>query len=402
MSRGPLNPSLAPDEDTRRKLLNILLLGLGSATMAVVILAFITEYVLREAELLDNPVSTFTFATILLCGMGIIAWLNNRKSSMVASLIFVLALMIIIPMADAPNHVAGGRSLIAISVPIVVASILLHPIASFIVAGFNSALVIVLSAQLNYSAPNAFAIIVFFTLALAPWLSAQGLKTSLAQLRQELAERRRMENSLRESRDVIRGLYQRLETAVEEERARITRELHDDIVQKLAFVVFNLDPEKVGAENARTIKKEIREANDLLRTIITGLRLPDLESQSLTEAIQILLLSLGDDRLRLEGNLDDAALPYTLKANVYHIIKEAVVNAIKHSGASDIAVALQAVERELQASVVDDGNGLANTSPASSGFGLKSMKERAGVIGIDLQLESSDTGTKVSLNVPLA
>ena len=77
MSRGPLNPSLAPDEDTRRKLLNILLLGLGSATMAVIILAFITEYVLREAELLDNPVSTFTFATILLCGMGIIAWLNN-------------------------------------------------------------------------------------------------------------------------------------------------------------------------------------------------------------------------------------------------------------------------------------------------------------------------------------
>jgi signal transduction histidine kinase len=405
MSRGPLDPSLAPDEDTRRKLLNILLLGLGGATMAVIILASISEYVFREAELLDDPASTFALATILLCGMGIITWLNNRVSSMAASLIFVLTLMIIIPMADAPQHVAGGRSLIGISIPIVVASILLHPIASFIVAGINSGLITVLSIQLDYGTPNAFAIIVFFTLALAPWLSARVLKNSLAQLRQELIERRCMEDKLRESRDAMRELYQRLETAVEEERARITRELHDDIVQKLAFIVFNLDPEKVGAENARTIKREIREANDLLRATIRNLRMPDLESQPLAEAIQLLLLSLGDDRLELESNLVEygTALPYTLKANVYHIIKEAVVNAIKHSDASAITVTLQVVGHELLASVIDNGNGVANTdTPAPNGFGLRSMRERADALGIDLQFESSDTGTKISLVVPLA
>jgi K+-sensing histidine kinase KdpD len=173
-------PSTDPDDARRRKLLNILLVGM--AVMVLVGLLVTVGVSLFGA--LDDPgiTSIYPSGIVLLTGFFAIYVINRRWSGLLASSLFLLLLTFIFALTDEPKQVADGRSLLMFAIPILMASVLLRPLASFIMAALSGVLVsvIALNAQL---VPNVIGILAFFIFAMISWLSARSLEQALTELR---------------------------------------------------------------------------------------------------------------------------------------------------------------------------------------------------------------------------
>ena len=195
-----------PDESRRRKLLNVLLLG--SITLALLgILAVVLDAIFH----LWPPGGTdliFTSSIAVLVG-GIGIYLVNRRSSRVAASLFLLLLTVALVFSDTPEEISSGRSLFVFSIPIAVASLLLHPLASFLFAGLTSAIITIIALSIS-GYPNLPAIMGYFLLALVSWLSSRSLEQALRDLRTINAELdHRVEERTRElSASLIRELIE--------------------------------------------------------------------------------------------------------------------------------------------------------------------------------------------------
>jgi signal transduction histidine kinase len=221
-------------------------------------------------------------------------------------------------------------------------------------------------------------------------------------------ELRRSRGSLRISYERIRHLGSRLLTAQEEERARLARELHDDISQQLALLTMDLDEVRRAhpgdasrlATEARTRTQEIaRNVRDLSHSLHPA----KLRLLGLVAAVETLRLELSHAGTVITFRHDK--VPSNLAADVtlclFRVVQEALHNALKYSKAKEISVCVAATETELRLSVVDDGVGF-DTEVMATGLGLVSMKERLEMIGGLLEVQSSPgCGTRVKATVPL-
>jgi signal transduction histidine kinase len=203
------------------------------------------------------------------------------------------------------------------------------------------------------------------------------------------------------------------ELSVLSERNRLALELHDVVSQKLFSLVLSAeaastllesDPASARAQVAR-LGELAREAQAELRSLILGLRPAELERDGLPGALrkEIEMLSRihgvsielhGDGVLRGPADRDLAVL---------RIADEALHNALRHAGASAIAVRLSDEDGRLRLEVVDDGRGFEPTRAElrSKHLGLTSMEERARELGGRLEIRSAPgTGTTISLEVP--
>jgi PAS domain S-box-containing protein len=177
--------SADPDDARRRRLLNILLVGIG----LLLILALAVTIVADLADLADQaaivPLYWGSLATLL--GVAVVWLINRYWSGLVASSLFLIILSVALAFVDDPQQVVGGRGLFTFAIPILMASVLLRPYASFIMAGLVSLLLIAvasvarLDAELLGSLP--FSILAFFAVALVSWLSARSLEHALEDLR---------------------------------------------------------------------------------------------------------------------------------------------------------------------------------------------------------------------------
>jgi signal transduction histidine kinase len=177
--------SLDPDEARRGKLLNILLLGV----MVLSILALMALAALDLSGLFPND-SAARSGLALGYGAGLSAFvgtvailvINRYHSGRLASWLFLFMLTIVISFSDEPHQVIDGRSLISYAIPILMASVLLRPRDSFIMASLASLLLCVIGASIQVF-PNVVGMATFFMIALVSWLSARGLQTALEDLR---------------------------------------------------------------------------------------------------------------------------------------------------------------------------------------------------------------------------
>ncbi len=174
-----------PDDARRRRLLNIVLVGVSAITvlMVIVSLFFFPAEESGTDFLILGPL-------FILFNYGLYK-LNRRVSGLLASFIFITLLFIMILFSDTSEELVTGRSLLFFSVPIVLASVLLRPSMTFGFALICSIANILLASQAGLSI-NPFAIGGFITLALFSWLSATGIETALENLRtvnRELDER---------------------------------------------------------------------------------------------------------------------------------------------------------------------------------------------------------------------
>jgi PAS domain S-box-containing protein len=175
-------PSLDPDDARRRKLLNILLVGAVLGTVMSLAGNVIDDAVGLEPQERVNMV----YATALLnLTAAIVTFIINRRGKgWLASLLFLLVSTASLASMDAPQEVANGRSGLALGIPIMMASVLLRPWASFpaaVVSGLiTSSIALTLPPPDNV--PNLYFIAAFFIVALISWLSARSLENALKDL----------------------------------------------------------------------------------------------------------------------------------------------------------------------------------------------------------------------------
>jgi signal transduction histidine kinase len=207
-------------------------------------------------------------------------------------------------------------------------------------------------------------------------------------------------------------LYERgRELSVLEERARLARDLHDAVSQKLfsvrakasaAAVLVGRDPDRAVAE-IRSAATLAGEAHTELRAVIDGLAPPDLAAGGLAGSLRS-YARLAGRTYGVEVRVLACDLPELsprTEAAVYRVAQEALHNALRHSGAADVAVSLTARRGRVLLDVTDQGKGFA-TQPPPAGLGLASMRERAASVGGTLAIRSAPgDGTVVRLSVPV-
>ena len=206
-------------------------------------------------------------------------------------------------------------------------------------------------------------------------------------------------------------LYERgRELSVLQERARLARELHDAVSQKLfgvrakataAAVLVERDPARAVAE-IRSVATLAGQAHAELRAVIDGLAPPDLAAGGLAGSLRsyarLAGTSYGVAVRVIAGDLP--GLGAEREAAVYRVAQEALHNALRHSGAAEVRISLTARQGRVILEVADDGRGFAAKGPPD-GLGLPSMRERAAAIGGSLTIRSAPgQGTTVKLTVP--
>jgi len=198
--------------------------------------------------------------------------------------------------------------------------------------------------------------------------------------------------------------------AAEHERTRWARELHDETLQNLGALHMLLvsglaDPEVLDAtvnEAADLVQDEVVK----LRHLIAELRPAVLDQAGLEAALESLSHKLSViDGLEVELNLEISELGHRLNSQdesmLYRAVQEALANVAKHSEARRVEVTVRARERAIEAIIRDDGVGFEAEVP-SSGFGLLGMRERALLVGGELDVQTAPgAGTSVRFLMPL-
>ena len=174
-------PGSDPDDSRRRRILNILLLGTLLATLLALATVVLNSLTSSRAQTAEDQVLLIGTVVITFGILGIY-YINRRYSGRVAALIFLLLLTAIFIFTDTPEQLSDGRSLFLFALPIIMSSILLPPISSFVFAALGSLIISILAVLIG-SFPNVPAIIGFFLVALASWLSARSLEQALRELR---------------------------------------------------------------------------------------------------------------------------------------------------------------------------------------------------------------------------
>jgi signal transduction histidine kinase len=207
-------------------------------------------------------------------------------------------------------------------------------------------------------------------------------------------------------------LYERgRELSVLQERARLARDLHDAVSQKLfsvrvkaaaAAVLVERDPAR-AIEEIGSVAALAGQAQAELRAVIDGLAPPELAAGGLAGSVRGYALLAGRTHaaevLVRAGELPD--LDPQRETALYRVAQEAIGNALRHSGSKQVTVSLTQRQRSVVLEVTDTGRGFDPRSLA--GLGLASMRERAASVRGRLTVVSEPgAGTKIRLSVPVA
>ncbi len=213
-----------------------------------------------------------------------------------------------------------------------------------------------------------------------------------------------------------RVISEQTAVAREEERQRIAREIHDGAGQLLTALsigikaledVRTLDEVKSRLERLQTIAgRTLKELDDLT----DGLHPPALRELGLMPALHRLTAEMSEShklRVKLEpDNLKSLRLPVAAQVGLYRIVQEALSNVVKHSQATRAVVAFSCPAAMLRVEISDNGHGFSLRRlhrAAGMHMGLRSMRERAEILGGRLLVESArGQGTRVIANIPVS
>lgn len=210
---------------------------------------------------------------------------------------------------------------------------------------------------------------------------------------------------------VARDALRRVVEGQELERRRLARELHDETGQALTSVLLGLkqlegaaSPEDAGAA-AASVREQVVTTLQSVRRLAVELRPKALDDFGLFPALERLGEAWTEQSgiaVDVQANLDSVRLPPEVETALYRIVQEALTNVAKHAGASRVSVVVTRREGAVMAVVEDDGRGFEAGGASEGGLGLVGMKERVGLLGGRLAIESTEgAGTTVVAEVPL-
>lgn len=221
----------------------------------------------------------------------------------------------------------------------------------------------------------------------------------------------RADAELADSRRRLAELAEHLQTSIDQERADIAREIHDDIGGSLAAVKLDLawiarrpalEPDV--RQHMDTALEMLQHALGASQRIMMNLRPPILD-QGLVAAVQ--WLGAGFEkrtgvRVGVRRSAEQIDVPRPMQLVAYRCAQEALTNVAKHAQASQVEIDLSDREGVLTLEISDNGCGLSSDAlRKAQSFGLLGLQERAAKVGGWLDISSSPRGTSVILSVPL-
>ena len=215
----------------------------------------------------------------------------------------------------------------------------------------------------------------------------------------DITEQKRVEEALHEVREA--------------ERHRLARDLHDGVLQDLAYTTAAMglimrDAEGTSVEEKlQKVVAANRRAAGELRSVVEDLRLEEEQDRPFSELVGSLvercrMMARGQEiELEVEEGFPTTSFG-DAGTEIVRVMQEALTNARRHSGARNVQVRLSKDGDELVAEVADNGRGFGLETTTPGGVGLKSMRERALALGGRLEIESGvGEGTRVRLRVPM-
>jgi signal transduction histidine kinase len=211
------------------------------------------------------------------------------------------------------------------------------------------------------------------------------------------------------SRHVARATVQRIVAGQEQERRRLSRELHDETGQALMSILLGLKAIE-DAEGTQRFPAALAELREIavatlqdVRRLAVELRPKALDDFGLVPALERLTSSFAEKTgiaAELESRLPEGRLPSDLETVLYRVVQEALTNVVKHAHAEHVSVLLQTRPGRVAVVIEDDGRGFSERDE-SLGIGLIGMRERVALVGGSLAVESSKgAGTTIVVEVP--
>jgi two-component system CheB/CheR fusion protein len=229
-----------------------------------------------------------------------------------------------------------------------------------------------------------------------------------AALRREVLNHQRAEKARQE-------LQGRLVNAQEEERSRISRELHDEVGQQISALMLSLKalesslPEGETPSKLRELRATAEQVGSEIHQLASELRPIALDELGLSRALQGYLdgwlTRTGIAVDFVSAGIEEARLPAPFETTLYRIIQEAMNNVYKHADAKSVSVSVERRGDSVVAIVEDDGAGFdpetLHNNADNRAIGIAGMRERADIVGGSLTIESSvGQGTTVRVKLP--
>jgi two-component system NarL family sensor kinase len=198
-------------------------------------------------------------------------------------------------------------------------------------------------------------------------------------------------------------------TAREEERSRLSRELHDNVGPALAGTRLQIESvrdalpgDSAGIALLDRAVEGIDEALRTLRRVVHGLRPPELDALGLSGALKELAVFLSGPSLRVETALPSelSVLSKRVEVAAYRIVAEALTNVVRHARATHAEITVRVDDGYLLVEVADDGVGVPPDA-GKHGMGMRFMAQRAREIEGEFSYRSSESGTAVQAVLPL-
>ena len=257
--------------------------------------------------------------------------------------------------------------------------------------------------------------------AIGPFLREElDLLNSLAEMISSALNRRYAQKALKTSRERLRALSARMQSAREEEGTRIAREIHDELGGALTGLKWELEGIETRLMDANgnsaivDVRKQIGSMTSLVESTINTVRrisselrpgvLDDLGLVAAVEWQAQQFQKLTGLQVHWECKLDTVEVSRDAATTVFRIFQEVLTNVLRHSQAANIYVKLLEFPDHLELNVVDDGRGITEDEKQNTrSFGLLGMKERALLVGGDVSITgAAGKGTTVVVTIPLS
>jgi signal transduction histidine kinase len=212
-------------------------------------------------------------------------------------------------------------------------------------------------------------------------------------------------------------IMRRTNAAIESERNRIARDLHDGPVQGVSAASLSMEAVLLmlkageleeGTEVLAKVRRELSEEADALRRLMSGLRPPLLEERGLIPALRETLDRYGrENHVRTEfSGQASMEIPQDLETLAYRVVQEALSNSTKHAKARAVTVSVEGVGGQLRVEIADDGVGFDSAKAREylqmGRVGLASMRERVELANGTFMVHSTPgKGTTVLATLPL-
>ncbi len=229
----------------------------------------------------------------------------------------------------------------------------------------------------------------------------------------DITERKRNEDALKRSESELRLLSQRMLQIQEDERARVARDLHDQLGQELVFLKIKaqslaeqVGPASVAYDSASELPGLIDRVKATSHRIALSIRPDILDGLGLVKAVQ---WYAGEFEKHtsiacfVDVPVEEVAVPQKVSTAAYRILQEALTNVYKHAGATEVHIVLEVKARVLTVRIWDNGAGFDRDSlPEKGSLGLVGMRERARLVGGSLKVTTRRAaGTRVVARLPL-